>query len=163
MRQTRSQGTFKTWAVGAVAALLIAAPSTLVAASATALVSATVLGPAETEIASGAVTVSKISQSDQIEVAGSGHSEARRDARNLSTYRVGGGFHASYAVTLPETVMVKSAGAEIAVSGFRATGGAGRLASDGTGTFGVSASVAIPAGQAPGTYTGSYPVTISYN
>jgi hypothetical protein len=163
MRQTRSRGTLKTWAACAAAALLIAAPSTLVATSATALVSATVLGPAETEIGSGAVTVSKISQSDLIEIAGSGRSEARRDARNLSTYRVGGGFHASYAVTLPETVMVKSAAAEIAISGFRASGGAGQHASDGTGTFGVGASVSIPAGQAPGTYTGSYPVTIAYN
>jgi hypothetical protein len=165
MKQSKSSGNkaFRIVAVGAAAVLLMAASSKLIAASATALVSATVLGPADTEIASGAVTVSKLSQSDRIEVAGSGRSETRRDASNLSTYRVGGGFHASYAVTLPETVKVTSAGSEMAVSGFRTTGGAGRLASDGSGTFGVGASMRIPAGQAPGIYTGSYPVTIAYN
>jgi hypothetical protein len=141
----------------------MASPSKLFASSATALVSATVLGPAETEIASGAVTVSQVSASAPIDLAVSGRSETRRDARILSTFRVGGGFHASYAVTLPEAVTLKSGNAELPITGFRTSNGTGRLASDGTATFGVGASVTIPAGQAPGTYSGSYPVTVAYN
>lgn len=134
------------------------------AGSATAMVSATVLGPAETEIASGAVTVSKISDSGfgQIDAVNAGPL-GRSGPRQLSAFRVGGGFNASYAVALPQSVEVRNGSAVIEVSGFRTEGSAARLASDGTSTFGVGASVQIPAGQAKGTYTGTYPVTIAYD
>ncbi len=165
MRQSKLQTRFRTFAIAAAAALLLAAPCRLQAASATALVSATVLGPAETEIASGAVTVSRVSNSDseRIEVAPAGRSETRREARALATFRVGGGHNASYAVALPERVTVKSGAAALNVSGFRTNSGTGQLASDGTATFAVGASVIVPSGQAPGVYSGSYPVTIAYN
>ena len=160
MRQTRLQTEIKALAIAACAAFLLLVPmSTLRAATATALVSATVLGPAETEIASGAVTVSKVSESSGIEIARAGE---RRNPNTLSTFRIGGGFHASYAVALPETVTVKNGNGEFSVSGFR-TSGVGRLASDGTASFEIGAAVTVPAGQASGTYTGNYPVTIAYN
>jgi len=160
MRRTRLQTEIKALAIATCAAVLLLVPtSTLRAATATALVSATVLGPAETEIASGAVTVSKVSESSGIEIARSGE---RRDPRTLSTFRIGGGFNATYAVALPETVTVKSGSGEFSVSGFR-TSGVGRLASDGTASFEIGAALTVPAGQASGTYTGSYPVTIAYN
>ena len=41
--------------------------------------------------------------------------------------------------------------------------GTDRLASDGTASFGVAASMTIPGGQTLGTYTGSYSVTVAYN
>jgi hypothetical protein len=166
MRQSTKQGRSRTMAIATMAALTAAflvAPSRLMAGSATALVSATVLGPAETEIASGAVTVSQLSESDRIDVIASGGSQTRLEARSLSTFRIGGGFHSSYAVTLPETVTAKNGGAELAISGFHTTSGADRLASDGTASFGVAASMTIPGGQTPGTYTGSYSVTVAYN
>ena len=167
MRQNRERCGFRALAIAGMialtAALLLATPSRILAASATALVSATVLGPAETEIASGAVTVSQLSESDRIDVIGSETSQTRLDARNLSSFRIGGGFHTSYAVTLPETVIARNGGAELAISGFRTTSGANRLASDGTASFGVGASMTIPAGQTPGTYAGSYSVTVAYN
>jgi hypothetical protein len=160
MRQTKLQTEIKALAIAACAALILLIPtSTLRAATATALVSATVLGPAETEIASGAVTISKVSESSGIEIARSGVS---RDLRTLSAFRIGGGFHASYAVALPETVTVKNGDGEFRVSGF-GTSSVGRLASDGTASFEIGAAVTVPAGQAAGTYMGSYPVTIAYN
>jgi hypothetical protein len=147
------------------AAIFLAAPSGLRAASATALVSATVLGPAETDIAAGAVTVSNVSRPDsgRILVASTGRPPAHSVAVSLSEFRIAGGYNASYAVALPETATVRGDGVEFQVSGFGPTGGSGRLAPDGSATFGVSASVAVPAGQAPGVYSGSYPVTIAFD
>lgn len=144
---------------------LLAVPSGMSAASATALVSATVLGPAETDIAAGAVTVSNVSakESSYVVVPGAGRTAVIAGDRSLSTFRIAGGHNANYAVTLPETVTVRNAGAELQVSGFATKGGSGRLASDGTATIGVSASVAVPAGQATGVYAGSYPVTIAFD
>jgi hypothetical protein len=165
MKQNRQQTGFRIPAVFAMAAVFLAAPSGLRAASATALVSATVLGSAETEIAAGAVTVSNVSRPDsgRIIVAKAGRSQTHFDAVSVSEFRIAGGYNASYAVALPESVTVQSGGAEFHVSGFGPTGGSGRLAADGSATFGVSASVVVPAGQAPGVYTGSYPVTVAFD
>ncbi len=139
--------------------LLGTAAAPLHAASASAMVSATVLGPAETEIASGAVTVSNLSRKT-VSVVGA---SVRSDIRDLAVFQVGGGFHAAYAVTLPESVTVTGPESALAVSGFRTGVQAGRLAADGTGRFSVSARVTIPAGQPAGAYSGSYPVTVAYN
>jgi uncharacterized protein DUF4402 len=154
--------------IAAIAAILVCAPLALHAASATALVSATVLGPAETDIASGAVTMSKVSEAGfgTIERQAARRSGAYSDARTLAVFTVKGGFNASYAVTLPSSVTITnsgSEGAQICVSGFHTTNTAGRLAADGSGTIVVGASLSIPAEQTPGTYAGNYPVTIAYN
>lgn len=165
MKQKRQQTGFRIPAALTIAAVLLTLPFDLQASSATALVSATVLGPAETDIAAGAVTVSNVSRPDsgRIVVAKAGRSQTHPDAVSLSEFRIAGGYNASYAVALPERVTVQGGGAEFHVSGFGPTGGSGRLAADGSATFGVSASVAVPAGQAPGVYTGSYPVTIAFD
>jgi hypothetical protein len=150
--------------VGALLGAILATCEVMTGASATAVVSATVLGPAETDIAAGAVTVSNIS------APGSGRVVASRDRKapfsrpaSLATFRVGGGFSAAYAVTLPETITLTSGSAQLPVSGFGKDRTSGRLAADGTATFGVTASVSIPADQAPGVYIASYPVTIAFN
>ena len=165
MRQIRRQAAFRTVAILAAAAGILAAPFELRAASATALVSATVLGPAETDIAAGAVMVSNLSEPDsgRVVIGKSGRSAMSPAGQALSTFRVAGGYNANYAVALPETVTVKSEGAEFRVSGFGTNGGSGRLAADGTATFGVNASFTVPAGQMPGAYSGSYPITIAFN
>ena len=132
----------------------------LLGATAVARVSARVLGHADTEVASGAVTVTKVSNLDSSRIEPSRTGAA---TVGLSTFRVGGGHHAVYAVALPETVTVKSGDSEIRVSGFRANGTTGRLSSDGTAVIAVEASVAVPAGQSSGSYAGSYAVTIAYD
>lgn len=164
MKQNRQQTGLRIPAVLAMAAVLLTVPFGLQASSATALVSATVLGPAETDIAAGAVTVSNISRPDagRIVVSKAG-SQTHSDAVSLSEFRIAGGYNASYSVALPETVAVKSGEAEFHVSGFGPTEKSGSLASDGSARFGVGASVAVPAGQAPGSYTGSYSVTIAFD
>jgi hypothetical protein len=132
----------------------------LFGATAVARVSAHVLGHADAEVASGAVTVTKVSNLDssRIEALRTGVATV-----GLSTFRVGGGHDAVYAVALPEAVTVTSGASEIRVSRFRVNGTTGRLSPDGTALIAVEASVAVPAGQSSGSYAGSYAVTVAYD
>ena len=132
----------------------------LLAATAVARVSARVLGHADTDVASGAVTVTKVSDLDSSRIEPSRTGAA---TVGLSAFRVGGGHDAVYTVALPEVVTVKSGASEISVSRFRASGTTGRFAPDGTAVIAIEASVAVPAGQSSGNYMGSYAVTIAYD
>ncbi|MDQ2979626.1 MAG: DUF4402 domain-containing protein [Acidobacteriota bacterium] len=132
----------------------------LLGATAVARVSAHVLGHADADVASGAVTVTKVSDLDSSRIEPSRNGAA---TMGLSTFRVGGGHDAVYTVALPEAVTVKSGDSEIRVSRFRANGTTGRLAADGTAVIAVEASVAVPASQSSGSYAGSYAVTIAYD
>jgi len=132
----------------------------LLGATAVARVSAHVLGHADADVASGAVTVTKVSDLDFSRIE---PSRAGAATMGLSAFRVGGGHNAVYTVALPEAVTVKSGASEIRVSRFRANGTTGRLAADGTAVIAVEAGVTVPAGQSSGTYTGSYAVTIAYD
>ena len=156
MKKNALQIGLRGFAFAALALTGLLVPSILHAAGATAMASARVLGPADTETATGAVTVSKLSD-NAVEVSRSGRTGA------FSSFRIAGGFNASYAVTLPEAVTVKSGAGQVTVSGFRVTGTTGRLASDGTAVIGIDATVTVPAGQTAGRYEGSYTVTIAYN
>src|SRR5262249_27575877 len=103
-----------------LSAVALAVPAGLAAATATAVAPATVLGPAESDIAAGAVTVSNLSaETESVVIVRSGASSKLGTARSLSTFRVGGGYNASYRVALPETVTVKSDRSEFQVSNFR--------------------------------------------
>ena len=136
------------------------------AASATALVTVRVLGHAEAEVAQGAVTVSNITGASRTIQLGSpapSGRAVRADARDLATFRIGGAYNATFAVSLPQQVTVRSGEAELNVSQFRTRGDSGRLAADGTATVGIDASVTIPSGQSSGAYAGSYAVNIAYN
>lgn len=145
--------------VFAAATLLWPVSTAASAATATASVSATVLGPAGEETASGAVTLSRIGgTSSDVALPTAGRSETAVLAR----FRIGGGSSAVFAVSLPETVHLRNRASEIEVSGFRAAG-ARRLDSSGASTIAVGASVRVPAGQTPGSYAGTFPITISYN
>ena len=148
-------------AIVAMAGMLLSSP--LPAATATALVSVRILGHADADVAAGAVTVSKVSQSNVAigAVALGGRSDAPLPA--ISAFRVGGGRNATFAVALPSSVSVTGPGGELAVSGFRSSESLGRLSSEGTALVAIGASVAIPSGQIAGQYEGSYPVTIAYN
>ncbi len=133
-------------------------------ANATALVSATVLGSAETEIASGAVSMTRLSDLDFGSIPVSRSDTLRVPTRSPAAYRLQGGYDASYCITLPATVSATNGTSRIEISGFRARSGrAGHLASDGTGTFVVGASATISPGQIPGTYLGSFAVIVAYD
>ncbi len=139
--------------------VLFCAASAATAATATALVSATVLGPAGEETASGAVTLSRISgEAVTVDLSQPGGS----DSPTLARFRVGGGLNSTFAVALPETAVVRGHGTELEVTGFRAAGER-RLGSNGSSTIAVGADLRIPAGQLSGSYAGSFPVTIAYN
>jgi hypothetical protein len=128
-------------------------------ATATALASATVLGPAGDDTASGAVTLSRVPGEETLLLPSA---PGRTQPSTIGHFRVGGGSHASFSVALPQTVVLQGRGSAIEVSGFHAAGG-GRLGSDGTSTVAVGADLAIPAGQRPGEYAGTFPITIVYN
>ena len=130
----------------------------ILGATATALASATVLGPAGDDTASGAVTLSRIPGEDLVLLSSPG----RNQNSTIGHFRVGGGIHASFSVALPQTIVLRGRGSAIEVSGFRAAG-AGRLGPDGTSTVAVGADLGIPAGQRPGEYAGNFPITIVYN
>ncbi|MEO8431437.1 MAG: DUF4402 domain-containing protein [Acidobacteriota bacterium] len=147
----------------AVAGLFSAAPVAK-GATASAVVSATVLGPAGEETASGAVTLSRIAgRTSDIELPSAGG----HTSPVLARFRVGGGSNATFAVSLPETVVLRGRGSELdgrnlEISGFRAAG-AGRLDSAGKTTISIGADVRVPAGLVRGDYAGSFPVTIAYD
>jgi hypothetical protein len=129
-------------------------------ATATVFVSATVLGPAGEQTALGAVTISRLAgESELVELSRPGAA-----ASTLARFRVVGGTNAAFTIGLPERVVVRGERSELAVTGFRASGAKSRaLDGAGAGVLSVGADVRIPAGQAPGRYSGSYAVTIAYN
>jgi hypothetical protein len=130
------------------------------AASATALVSATVLGPAGESTASGAVTLSRVG----VATAPLEISRPSRRSSTFGSFRVGGGSSATFAVALPERAVVRSTASELEVSGLAAAGTRGGvLSSDGSSLVSVGGEVRVTASQAPGRYEGSFPVTIAYN
>jgi hypothetical protein len=148
------------------ARVAIWATATLVSASAaygataSALVSARVLGPAGEETGSGAVTISRLpGESAPLEFSGPG-----RAASSLARFRIGGGANAAFAVALQETAVVRGERGELAITGLRATGVRQRsLDAGGAGVVSVGADVRVPPGVAPGRYEGSYLVTIAYD
>jgi hypothetical protein len=137
----------------------------LLGASAAATVSATVLGPAETDIASGAVSLSNISDpvSGRIVVAPAARPAPLAGAQVLSTFRIAGGHSATYSVVLPAVVKVTNGEAELCLSRFSPARPAGRLAADGSATLRVIAVVAITGEQPAGAGAAGYQVTIAFD
>jgi hypothetical protein len=90
-------------------------PAACLAASATALVSATVLGPAQIEIASGAVSLSRVSDLEFGSLPAPPAGALRVSSRGPATYRIRGGYHADYRVVLPERVTLTDGESRIEV------------------------------------------------
>jgi len=84
-----------------------------------------------------------------------------------ASFDVAGAASFTYAITLPSSsVNITSGLNTMAVSTFTSSPSAtGLLSSGGTQTLTVGATIAVAAGQAPGTYTNStaLPVTVNYN
>lgn len=73
----------------------------------------------------------------------------------------------SFSVSLPGSVQLTSAsgGASMTIASFTTslTGLQGSLNSSGTGSFGIGGTLSVGANQAIGVYSGSFPVTLTYN
>lgn len=81
-------------------------------------------------------------------------------------FTVSGTAEAIYAITLPadETVFLSSGSHSMAINGFTSSpSGTGKLPLGGTQPLNVGATLTVGSAQAPGSYTGSFPVTLNYN
>ncbi len=136
------------------------ASSNAAAFSATAMASASVriLGPADADVASGAVTVSR---AGALELAGA---KAGTHTAAAAMVDVRGAHNAVYAVTLAPEVKVTSGARELSVTTFPASpGGTGSLSPSGKGSVDVRAQVDVTATEASGRYAGFLPITIAFN
>lgn len=73
--------------------------------------------------------------------------------------------NATYAVTLPASATITSGTNSMVVNGFASNpaGGAGTLSGAGQQNLFVGATLNVNSAQVPGTYTGTFDVTVSYN
>lgn len=82
-----------------------------------------------------------------------------------ATFNVSGSASTQYSITLPanNTVTIANGATTLAVQNFEHNAGATPTL-DGTGaaSFSVGAQLIIVGGEAPGTYTGTFPVTVNY-
>lgn len=83
-----------------------------------------------------------------------------------ATFDVSGSANATYQITLPtngQVTLTGSQGSSMAVSAFTSSpAGDGQLSSLGTQTLYIGATVGVGSNQAPGTYSGSFAVTVVY-
>ena len=129
-----------------------------VSATAVATASVRILGPADADVASGAVTLSRMGT---LEFTGA---KAGTHVASASVVGVGGAHNAVYAVTLAPEVTVTSGARELSVSASpAATGGNGRLSASGAGEVEVRARIDVTAAQATDRYTGFIPITVAFN
>ncbi len=122
------------------------------AASAIASIGVTILGPADVEVASGAVAVSGLAPLDL--TAGK---------EQTATVRLGGAHAAAFAVTVPEEVTVRGVHGDVTVRPY-VPSGERRLSSNGSAELRIGGRIDGDASSAsPGLYEGTFPVTIAYN
>ncbi|MCM3877300.1 MAG: DUF4402 domain-containing protein [Thermoanaerobaculia bacterium] len=127
-------------------------------ATAVASASVRILGPADADVASGAVTLSR---TGALEFEGA---KAGTHVASASMVDVGGAHNAVYAITLAPEVKATSGARELSVATFpSASGGTGRLSPSGKGSVDVRAQVDITAAEASGRYAGFLPITIAFN
>ncbi len=83
------------------------------------------------------------------------------------TFTVGGDPTLTYSITLPAdgAVTISNGAVTMAVNGFAATSASGTNTLSGAGSdqINIGADLIVGAGQASGTYTGTYDVTVQYN
>lgn len=70
----------------------------------------------------------------------------------------------TYAITLPSSISMSSGGSTLTLNTFTSTpSGAGQLSVLGRQTFTVGGTLRVGASQPPGTYAGTFSVTVTYN
>jgi len=81
-----------------------------------------------------------------------------------AAYVVSGVPGTNYSVQLPSTASLSGPSGSMVVSAFTGSSGSGDvIGSGGTSSFTVGATLAVPAGQLPGAYSGTFTVTVAYN
>lgn len=79
-------------------------------------------------------------------------------------FTITGGNSATFAITVPATTVLNDGGANNMTATLTSDlGTTGTLDGTGNATLNVSASLAVASGQAAGSYTGSFDVTVLYN
>lgn len=86
-------------------------------------------------------------------------------AFNAASFTVSGVADATYAITLPASTTISAGGPNsMTVNTFTSNpSSTGTLSAGGTQTLSVGATLNVAAGQAQGTYTGTFSVTVAYN
>ena len=136
----------------ALTALLSAAPAFArppESVTATAVVSATVLGPGGDDVAAGAVTLSRIAAADGA-------------TPTLLRLRLGGAANASFGITVPERVVVRGGKSAVRIGSLRGAG-VGRLNSNGAAVVSIEGELRILTSDPPADYAVSIPVILAYD
>lgn len=92
--------------------------------------------------------------------------ESASDTGNNAEFAVSGQANATYAITLPGdgTVTITSGANSMAVNTFTSDpSGTGTLDGSGNQALNVGATLVVGSGQAAGSYTGTFDVTVEYN
>jgi hypothetical protein len=84
---------------------------------------------------------------------------------SAASFSVSGDPNASYSITLPANgvVFLTSGPNSMAVNSFNSHPATGQLASGGTQTLSIGATLSVGANQANGSYSGNFTVTVEYN
>ena len=81
-----------------------------------------------------------------------------------ASFTVGGDLLAAYSITLPGAATMTSGGSSMTVNTFTSDpSGTGQLDALGSQALSVGATLHVGAAQAPGTYSGTFDVTVAYN
>jgi len=89
---------------------------------------------------------------------------AQAPTASVASYNVSGDNNANYAITLPANTTITSGANTMTVDNFASSGGLNHaLNGSGLETFTVGATLNLVSGQAAGSYTGTYNVTVTYN
>jgi spore coat protein U-like protein len=81
-----------------------------------------------------------------------------------AAFTVSGQASATYAITLPASTTITSGANSMTVDTFTSNpSGTGALSAGGTQPLAVGANLNVGINQAPGTYTGTFSVTVAYN
>lgn len=89
-----------------------------------------------------------------------------RDTGAAAQFTVSGTADAVYAITLPAdgTVFLSSGSHRMAINGFTSSPSVtGKLSLGGTQPLSIGATLTVDSAQTPGSYAGSFPVTLNYN
>jgi hypothetical protein len=82
-----------------------------------------------------------------------------------ASFTVTGNPGAIFAASGVSQVTISNGSAKMTLNQFTINGSfsGGQIAANGTATFYIGGTLTVTAGQAPGTYTGTFPITVTYN
>ena len=154
----------------AVAGMVAGAALSVQAAGGTGNVTASIIAPIaitkSTDLAFGSVVSSGSADTVVVSPAGARTCGGTLTCTNTVTagaFNVTGGTGETYSITLPASATVTSAANTMTITAFTSTpSGTGAL-TGGAETLRIGARLQVGAGQALGSYSGTYAVTVEYN